>query len=407
MKRYAFQIMILFMAFLTGCGKDTPVLIVENVSWPDGTVVSVIQDGKIVDRSTLYGDYVRLRAEKPGQCRIRAGKQHALTWLSEDVVLMDGENRIPLPAPSARRRAAGSIFGFSVAKSCTGAVHDILFKNPVPGVTTITVPYDVSNADDTLNDIATTAHDHAVELLVPIHLNTLPEDRHSERLFPDMLNRLETAGVDGVLLAFGSDITTQDVFLRFVRSAASEIHLRGMTLTLAAPDSWPGDAEAESLFRDVPSPEMPDMIMIPGLSPSEKNISPDTVLHIERCVDRLISDGVPQEKIAAECTFSAWAFAQGQNGEYSRVPLERGVLERILPVAGKTAVLRLRNGTLRLGYGGRVFSFDDIEGLAGKLRRLRKSPFAPRGGIHIRYDGTGITLDRDGLKQLSEIYCED
>lgn len=406
MKRYAFLITILAMPLITGCGKDKPVVIVENVSWPDGTVVSVIQDGRIVDRSTLYGDYVRLRAEKPGQCRIRAGTQHALAWRSEDVLLMDGETRIPLPAPSARRRAAGSIFGLSVAQSCTEAVYDILFENPVHGVTTLTVPYDVSNADDTLNDIATAAHGHAVELIVSISLNALPEDRHSQRLFPDMLSRLETAGVDGVLLAFGSDLPTQDAFLRFVRSAASEIHLRGMTLTLAAPDSWPDKTGAEALFLDVPAPETPDMIVISAPLPTEKNISPDTVLHIERRVDRLISDSIPQEKIAAECTFGASAFTQEKNGEYSQVPLDPGALERILPVAGNSAVIRLRDGTLRLGYGGRVFSFDDIEGLAGKLVRLRESPFAPRGGIYIRYVRTGMPLDRDGLKQLSEVYSE-
>ncbi len=389
---------------MAGCGKDRPVVVVRNLSWPDGSVVSIIQDGLIADRSTLYGDYVRLRANHPGLVHVRSGEQNALTWLSKEVLLSNGEHHIALPALSIRRRTEGKTFGLSAMIPGVDSINKLLFENPVPAVTTLTLHNDSLDSNNSLRDIASAVHAHAVEIIVSLSLNSVPENRPAERTFQRTLDTLETAGIDGILLTPERDLYAHNTFFRFVRFAAREIHLRGMTVELAVPDSWPEKDGPDLFFRDVPAQEAPDMIRIAASLPTEENLSPDTVLHIERLVGRLIRDGVPEDRISAELALSAAAFVLRHDNEYEKAPINTGEIDSILPVAGMTTVVRLRDGTLRLGYGGRVYSFEDVDGLTEKLRRLNKSPFSPKGGVHILYDARGITLDRDGLKHLTEAY---
>jgi hypothetical protein len=403
-KWYNMYVTVLLLICIAGCGQDRPVVVLENISWPDGSVVSIIQEGRIVDRSTLYGDYVRLRAAGQGLCRIRAGERNALTWLSGKVLLKEGENHITLPAPSIRRRTGNRMFGYADRTPVEDAARDLLFENPVPGVTTLTVQADTFHSNEILRERAVLAHTHATEFVVSLSLNTLPDNRKSEHMFRAGLDSMETAGVDGILLAPVPAVYSMGIFPRFVRFAAREIHHRGMTLSVVVPESWPEHISPGVLFRDIPAPEVPDMIRIAAPRPSEENPSPDIVGSIERITDRLVRDGVPRSRISAELALSAAAFTPRQGGGYSHAQLEHGELADILPAAGMDAVLRLRDGTLRLGFRGKVYSFEDVEGLTWKLRRLRESVLAPKGGIHILHDGMGVTLDRDGLKRLSEAY---
>lgn len=399
-----FSLTILLLLCFAGCGSDRPIVVLENVSWPDGSVVSIIQDGRIVDRSTLYGDHVMLRAAGPGICRIRAGERNALSWISGKVLLSEGINRIYLSTPSIRRRTGRGMFGLSLGTQEVDLPHALLFDNPVPGVTTLTVEYEAFSTPEELLKLAATAHANAVECIVSLQLAALPEGRKSNRQFSAMLDKMEMSGIDGVLLDPDIDTYSLDIFPQFVRTAATEIHLRGMTLTVLIPESQPGNANPAVFFRDIPSPETPDMIRIAAPTPSETNPSPDTVLQIERAADRMVRDGVPLARISAELALSATAFTPRQGGGYDHAPLDAGDLESILPVAGMDAVLRLRDGTLRLGFRGRVYSFEDVEGLTWKVKRLGESPLAPKGGVHIMYDGMGITLDRSDLKRLTEAY---
>ena len=69
---------------------------------------------------------------------------------------------------------------------------------------------------------------------------------------------------------------------------------------------------------------------------------------------------------------------------------------------GGYGLVRLRGGSVRMGYAGSVYLFDDLDGIGRRILDLRRIVTARNAGIMLSFDGRGVPPDPATLIRLSE-----
>ena len=70
-------------------------------------------------------------------------------------------------------------------------------------------------------------------------------------------------------------------------------------------------------------------------------------------------------------------------------------------LGGGYGLVRLRDGSVRMGYGGEVYLFDDLRGVGSRITELRRVVTARNAGIWLTFDGRGVLPEPDELRRLS------
>lgn len=404
-----FFYLFLFTACISfGCDKAKPDINVLNSNWPEGTCVSVLQKDRIVARTALYGNHVRISVPEEGFFQIRAGFPAALTWISEKIQVTIGTNNYSLPICIPRRRIGSSRIGLTVQTAYPDSIYAYMLETAYPSFTTISprVSFREKENGSGLSNpgIIDLAHSKAVEVTVRIRLADREFNENFKDYFLSLIDSLEVFGTDGMVMAPEALVFSDKGFLKSVRKIASEMHKRGMTLGISLPLDYKAvNFNPEALFSGVPSPETPDELrMMDSQSENSGGDLPVNVVdEIEEVLERFARSNIPLKKVSVEMALTAVAYNDIGNGTYKPVDLKEGTFTKILSEVGMDAAFRLRDESLRLGYRGVIYAFDDVDGVSKKIQRLMSGNLSRAGGVHIIYDRCGVEIDSDDLKQIA------
>jgi len=403
-----FYLFLLTTCISITCGKAKPVINLSNSNWPEGTCVTVLQKGRIKARTALFGDYVKISVPEEGFCQIRVASPSALTWISEKIPVNVGTNNYSLPSCIPRRRIGSSQIGLTVQTADPDSIYAYMLETTYPSITTIspTIPvWKKENSRGLSNPgIIALAHAKAVEVTVQMRLAGREYDEDLKSYCLSLIDSLEVFGVDGIIIVPKVHVLSSEKFIEFIKKIASEVHKRGMTFGISLqPGNKTLNFNPEALFSGVPTPETPDELRI--MNPQSENsiggLSVNVVDEIEEVLDHFARSKIPLSKVTVELALTSAAYSDMGNGTYKPVDLEEGTFTKILSEVGMDAAFRLRDESLRLGYRGVIYVFDDVDGISKKIRRLRSGNLSSAGGIHIVYDRCGVEIDSDDLKQIS------
>jgi len=399
----------LFTACISiGCDKAKPVINVLNSNWPEGTCVTVLQEGRVVARTTLFGDYVRISVPEDGFCQVRVASPSALTWISEKIPVNAGTNNYSLPSCIPRRRIGSSQIGLTVQTADPDTIYAYMLETAYPFITTIspTIPVREKENNRGLSDpgIIALAHAKAVEVTTQMRLAGREYNEDIMDYCLSLIDSLEVFGADGMVMVPEALVFSDKGFLKSVRKIASEVHKRGMTLGISLPLDYKAvNFNPEALFSGVPPPETPDelRIMNPQSEDSIDGLPFNLADKIEGILKLFARSKIPLKKVTVWLALSAVAYNDVGNGTYKPVDLEEGTFTKVLSEVGMDAAFRLRDESLRLGYKGVIYVFDDVDGLSKKIRGLRSGNLSRAGGLHIIYDRCGVEINSDDLKQIA------
>jgi hypothetical protein len=394
--------LFLLVIFLS-CDRNRPFLDLTNTYWPEGSSVSLIRDGKVVARSPLIGDHVRLQAPKEGQYLVRVASPQSLTALSQEVNIVRGANGFTLPNPISRRRVGALKLGMEYGGDNSADLYRALLDTLYSSVSNISVELGKGlNAED----IIYRAHSKAIEVSIRGDCRKLKSLRNAGKYVSSLIDSAEVYGAEGILfIPAGKDgYNLETVGLSGKYAALT--HERGLSFSVGL--------EAENLvkfnpvvfFDKVPAPECPDELrIICGLRQStEKETAPVSIDQIGSVLVRMHEAKIPMSRIALEIPLTAFAWRNAAKGKTVPVEIEPGRLENMLRETGESAVIRLGDGSLQLAYKGNTYAFDDLSGIARKASFLYSGEFSHIRGLYIRYDGRGVKPDGEGLKRLSEVF---
>ena len=215
----------------------------------------------------------------------------------------------------------------------------------------------------------------------------------------------ERLGADGILFLPADAFWRDGAFPAEIRKLAASVHNRGMTLAVAISPEILSVFHPVVLFDQVPSPECPDELFILCYGAPETDEIPSIVSlqQMENALLKIMAEKIPLSRVSVEVRLSAQA---GSTGGKTRQPvaLEPGELEKVLAEAGAGSAIRMGDGSLMLGYKGVDYLYEDLTGIARKMRFLRKGEFVRIHGVHILYDGLGAPPDAAGLRELAEVF---
>ena len=384
----------------SGCSRPEHVLYVYNYGWPAGTSISIIQDGEVTERTSLFGRHARLTIPRNEPFRIRTASPAVLTSVSREIDSIDEMTTFSLPRPVFRRTIGQYRLGVVVHPSCADTIASNLVASAASSFTTLSINFRNRIGEPAGNSkkITMKAHQKGIEVIAGVNVHSWnTRDNLMEYTF-SVINSAEVCGVDGIVISsefIGN--TPGDLIRRHIRSIARSIHRRGMTLAL---ETAGGRYEIlTGMYRDVPAPECPDELRLDiGHPPANGEISsPVSTERIEMSIEACYEHKVPLSRLSVEMDLGARVYYE--NGERTGKP---GELTDALYRAGTQANVRLRDGSLRLGYGGAVYTHEDGKGLAMKIGRLRDGRFKRMSGIHIICDGSGISPDSEMMNYLAE-----
>ena len=380
-----------------GCGRQTPDLVIYNSTWPDGTSVSLIDGSLVTQRSKLYGGHTQLSIPKTQSYIIRAASSAHITFMSDTLTIDRERSSFSLPSPVSRRRIGSWRIGLSLRKDLPDSLYEYLLEKAHGSLTTIS-PDMLHNA--LLSRIIRKAHAKGIEVTACVHLTA--------NELPDVLSLADSAevyGVDGIVAQPDSTVLSMAEFSDAMRGLAAALHKRGVTFAVQViADCGAGSIllppGIRLIFTEVPDPEMPDELRIAFIcTGTPSSVSAE---RIEEKIGELVKDHIPLSRTSVELALTGFKFRVMDDGDLEPVSLKRGEVQTLLQGSGGYKVIRLRDGSLRLGYRGAFYAFDDIDGMAYRISRLRTGGLSRSGGIHIVYDGLGVAPDPEHIKRLAK-----
>ncbi len=391
-----------FLVLSLACDRPKPVLEISNHLWPEGTAISVIHEGKVVASSALYGDHVRISVPKRGVVTVRAAAPTALTSFSPELTLHGGVVSCPLPIPVTRRQAGTVNLGIGCMSSDAAPVCLALVENFAASVTSLSL---ATGDGASLTAAIARAHAKAVEVILRADCR---KDVSVNAAFKTVLvcaDEAERSGADGILFLPADTAVRSVEFPKELRALAASLHDRGMSLIVALTPEVLRDFHPVVLFDQVPAPECPDelRVLCYGAGPDAEIPAVASSQQMEDVLLKVMEEKIPLSRISIEVRLSAQA--AGVEGKTLRpVALAPGELEKILAEAGTGSVIRLGDGALMLGYKGVDYQYEDLTGIARKMRVLRSGEFLRLHGVHVLYDGLGVKPDAAGLKELAGVF---
>ena len=368
-----------------GCDRAAPGLEINNSSWPDGTCISIIDGNSRITRTALYGIRTQLPIPKTKTYRIRAASPGYITFISDNVTVRDETATYPLPNPVPRKKIGSWRLGLAFSEDLPDSLYDHMLLNAHGSLTTVS-PELLNN--EHLHKIVRQAHEKSVEVTASVPIDSVT--------LPNILTLADSAEVycaDGIVLEPDSSVFIEAGFADAMRGLAAVLHERGMTFAVkVTSDCGSGELSIPPVLHDIfkksPAPERPDELRISfscGGIPSSVSAG-----HIEEKTGGLVKEHIPLSRISIELTLTAFKFRVKDDGFLEQTGLEPGEIQSFIVASGMQGVVRLRDGSLRLGYRGALYVFDDCEGTAQKISLLRAGNFSRSAGIHIVYDGIGV-----------------
>ncbi len=379
------SIIIGLVFIIYGCDRAAPGLEIHNSSWPDGTCISIIDGNSRVTRTTLYGIRTQLPIPKTKTYRIRVASPGYITFISDTVTVRDETATYPLPNPVPRKKIGSWRLGLAFSKDLPDSLYDHMLLNAHGSLTTVS-PELLNN--EHIPEIVRQAHKKSIDVTASVILDSVT--------LADILALADSAEVycaDGIVLEAVGSVFIEDGFADAMRELAAVLHERGMTFAVkVTADCSSGELSIPPVLHDIftkaPVPERPDELRISfACDGIPSSVSAGS---IEEKIRGLVKEHIPLSRISIELTLTAFKFSVTDDGGLKPTGLEPGEVQSLLMVSGMQGVVRLRDGSLRLGYRGALYVFDDCEGTAQKISLLRAGNFSRSAGIHIVYDGIGV-----------------
>lgn len=394
---------VLFYIFLNGCSSDKPVLEIEGRFWPENTSVISLREGTPVASSLLFGDRIRLMAPGRGLYRVRAAHPEFLTSLSPEIPVESGVYARELPVPVARRRIGTIRLGISYTVTGFDSVCIALIAEAPESFSTISFSPDTSADPEAM---VRAAHEWAVETVFHSDSREFKSIKALKKASYRLIDDAVRYGADGVEIVPGARLQCNKQIFETVREIAARVHREGMTLTVGIIDGAMDDCSLVQFFESIPAPECPDelALLCDGTASPHGEISPVSTDQIENALLKIKEATIPLSRVSVEVRFGAVAWDEKRGGKEKETPLEAGVLEGIVAETGEGSLLRLGSGTLQLVYRDMHYSFEDLAGISTKMEFLRTGDFARVRGVRIRYDGTGLKPDAEGMRRLAEVF---
>ena len=389
-------LVILLFSGAVNCDRTVDELIVYNSTWPDGTCVSILAGREQFTRTIMYGGHARLGIPKHGSYFVRTASPAFLTFLSDTLTVTGRKNSFTLPAPLSRRRIGSWHVGLALNINSPDSLYNYLLSNAHGSLTTIS-PELLCNYH--LINIIRMAHEKGIEVTATVPLQA----RGLTDIF-SLADSAEVYCVDGIVVVPDSTVLKMAEFSDIVQEFAAELHRRGLTLAVqikvdcgaATLSLFP---ELKYIMTNTPYPERPDELRIAF----KCNGIPSSVSaeRIEEIISELFKEHIPLSRISAELYLTAFKFQVMDDGDLEQVSLRQGELASLINTTGGYGAIRLRDGSLRFGYTGFLYVYEDSEGFSEKIRLLRSGIFSRSSGIYIVYDGCGVEANAEGIKQIA------
>lgn len=393
-------ICLMLLAF--ACSRPQPVVEIATHHWPEGSAVSLMRDGKVVARSSLYGEKIKITAPRPGTYVIRVSSREALTAFSPALMLEKGTTAYALPIPVMRRRIGTTNLGYGFTAPRGDAVSAHLIESSPSDFTHIAVEPGISRD---LEKLVSAAHSKGIEAL--LRSETVNSGRReSMKDAASLINTAERCGADGVVWNAGKPDGMTGKPPAGLREIIAMAHERGLTFSIALEAADTGAWNPVAFFDSIPAPECPDdlVIVVRGLGTSGEATGTVSIDEVENAVVWVRDGRIPLSRVTIEIYLSAAAFSRPGPSGRKAVPLSAGTLVQMIAGPAKDGVLRLPDGSLRLSDGSVDYSWDDMKSIAGKLAFLRTGEFARLRGVRVMWDGLGVSPDPDGVRMLCEVF---
>ena len=390
--KFSLTCLLFVFVFLSGCNKKDISVTIRSDAWPDGTNISIISNGVILTESKLYGGRLRLSIPENIEFSLHAASLDNLTYVSKITNSYVAPDDIILPHPVKRFRYGSWRFGI-VDKNIS---HNTLYSTwfvEADGFYSLTIPL--------LNNPGISSQKfHSRELIasLPLSLEMLTN-------YSALCDSAVLYGVDGLLLApepsFWKDVNEPTLLSGMV----SEIHDRGMSCDIRFELSLdeaiieiPGILQ--SCFSEKVTTMQADELRI--AFDSERNPSIETYELIEKKILSLNKMNIPLFRISIELKMKGLKFKVDNNQNMMSADLAVDEIDDYSEIVGKENILRLSDTSLRFGYGGAIYVFDDYIGMADKISRLRQGTLRKFAGVHITFDASCISPKPGDIELLSK-----
>ena len=383
---------MLLLGVLAGCGEPHSLTVVAP-GWPDGSGITVLSAaGRIVGGSRLYGE--RTRVYLPGAGSFTLCVAHR-RYLTVHVVLPEGApgNPVSLPSPVPRRTEGAGSPGIVISDSLPDSLFDAICLEAPTAVAAVSPLLEGGRAAR----IVSIAHAGGIAVIPRVRV-TQPGSPTAA----DIADQVARAGVEGVILDPGHAGAGTGWFARMALDAAALLHQRGMTLAVRLPvPCAAGRAEIPdslaTLFSEAPEPERPDeLILAFACDGIPVAASVDRIAEVLGVAADL---RIPPARCGIELTLTGF-IASVDSVDVSPRRAKTGVIGKLLD-GGGYGLVRLRGGSVRMGYGGAVYLFDDLQGVGLRIAELRRVVTARNAGIWLTFDGRGASPEPDELRRLS------
>ena len=388
--------------FSLACDRPKPVLEITNHLWPEGTAISVIFNGKVVASSSLYGDHVRINIPRRGAVTVRAAAPAVITALSPELIMAGGVVSYQLPIPVMRRQIGMVNLGVGCIDPKEDSFFSVMLQNSAASISSLFLP---PKYDYYVASAIKLAHARAVEVILRADSGNEASVKDALKSVHACADKAERVCADGILFLPGDVCWRSGGFPAEIRTLAALVHNKGMTLAVAITPENLDVFHPMILFDQVPAPECPDelLLLCNGAATSDGNPEVVSLSQIEDALLKIIGEKIPLSRVSIEVRLSARASRAVEKARQP-VALAPGELKRVLTETGAGSAIRMGDGSLMLGYKGVDYIYEDLTGIARKMRFLRSGEFSRVHGVHVLYDGLGVRPDAAGLKELAGVF---
>lgn len=385
--------LILLLSFFFSCGKKDSYIYLLNRNWPDGTVLNLYKGDKHLSDSVIYGNHIRFAVKDTGEFILRIANKDYLTVLFDIPKVTTDNLSLSLPSPIQKKRVGSWRIGLVFRTDIQNVDYsEFIAQNP-ESFTTI---YPELFKNGYLNETVRKSHEKGIEIIAKADIS----GNESESI-KTAIDSSVVYGIDGILLNVTLETSENSRKMKNITEYFKSIHekqlLAGLTFTLD--DIAKNEKICKNLkdmFKGQKSDYQPDFICF---SLESVNFEKDK---IEDMIKNVKND-VPISKILIDIKLSAVkkSVSESESGK-SLIP-EPGEIENIIKTAGENGIIHVQDGSLRLGYGGYIYIFDNMESISGKIKSLRDGILSHSSGITVSFEKEGVYPDSKEFVKLSEV----
>ncbi len=389
-RHYTAFLCIAFFAVIFSCSSDTAHLTVRSDSWPDGTSITIISDGRIIASSKLYGGRLRLELPKDIEFMVRAASPSIITFMGHQRDTYSKPDDYILPRPVKRYRYGSWRFGFSTNEIIKPDSSIVSFKNNV--VRSLTAPL--------LDNRAFAGNRFLQDEMTGI----LKLSESSLSNYKALCDSAVIYGVDGLLLDPDDTVWNSTQNCAQMQEMIALVHDYGMSCDIRYQlDCAAGHCTIPPLLTDMflaDSSEMnPDELRVAFVCDSIPSIA--SVEKIEETLLSLNNKRIPLSRLAIEMGIAAGKYRIESDGSMTEIAIKPGEIDRIFRSVDDDKLLRLKDTSLRLGHSGSMYIFEDFFSIDVKITNFRSGKLVDCAGIHVRFDPYCLKPNQEELKRLS------